>query len=241
MTVQSTQAGRQTRGRKTDRWCVANRLLEREQQPMAGAAAWWRRSSVQRGGGDTAASGHGLVQVPTPPERTQERRQGKHNHRSANRQLTPECLTGTTAQPVWCHAWSHISGDPAHPTVTAKTWEASNFIEQIRCDALSPLLRFISNISSRKSCQDHPTTPASVTRVQPHSETMSNLKTTLVICKDFCGERIEAVCCRFAHPQHSEPAQPSGCCPALGCSAHTLVIKSPNSLFRWEKTQKEKG
>lgn len=208
---------------------------------MAGAAAWWRCSPVQRGGGDIAASGHRLVQVPTPHKRTRGLRQDKQDHGSANRQLSPERLRGTTAQPVWCHAWSHISGDLAHPMVTVKTWEASNSIEQIRCGALSPLLRFISNISSRKGCQDHPTTPASVTRVQPHSKTMSNLETALVICKDFCGERTEAACCQFAHPRRSEPAQPSGCSPMLGCSAHTLVIKSPNSLFRWEKTQKENG
>ena len=65
---------------------------------MVEATARWRCSPARRGGGDTAAAGHGLVQVPTSHERTRELGQDEYDHESANGLLTPEHPMGTQSQ-----------------------------------------------------------------------------------------------------------------------------------------------
>lgn len=66
---------------------------------MVEAAAQWRCSPVQsREAGDTAAPDHGLVQVPTSHQRTQELGQDEYRHELANGLLTPEHPVGTHHQ-----------------------------------------------------------------------------------------------------------------------------------------------
>lgn len=202
------------------------------------AAARWRCSAARRGGGDTAASGHGLAQVPAPPEGTRELGQDECDHEPA-----PERPTGTPSQasPV-----SQKQQGPQHvpPSLLrlGKPLIPCSRHRVTRAARRRDLLRVF-----------HLEQPAKIRRSPRHSKSTGSASFKRR-CQTsnrlwFAGNQADAQ--RFTRkPKRksslpvcpdSQPAQPSGRSPSPGYSARTQIVNSPKWLFQVGKdTRRER-